>query len=188
MGSPSRLALASVSVLGLLWACGGKQIGTADGGGVATEDSVASEDVIADARFETSTEDDSPSQDGSGTEDVDACSNGGDCGDSSTEDDSGADAGSEDASDANEGGLDSGGCVPGVGGIGVGSGGTCTTTLTETCGGASYSVKCSCPEATCACNETSGSISSGSTAHYDGCGSKCGDDKLGWTACGFPLP
>jgi hypothetical protein len=80
-------------------------------------------------------------------------------------------------------------CTGGPGG-GSGGGGSCQLQVSETCSdGTTYSVSCSCPEATCSCTQTSAqSGSSGGGLPFSGCSDSCGPTSvsLAYQACGFP--
>jgi hypothetical protein len=79
-------------------------------------------------------------------------------------------------------------CSPGTSSGSGGSGGSCTTSVSETCSnGFSYKVSCSCPKAKCDCASMSGSSGGGAVGvSYAGCSSMCSDDSAAWEACGFP--
>jgi hypothetical protein len=186
------VALGAVSAVGLAWACGGKQLGTAGGGlgdsGSVTEDVSATQDVARETSTpDTETEDSSDGCGGcidSGTED-DASED-----DASEDDASEDDASEDDASedDVTDGGFEGGSCAAGPGSV-TSSGGSCSVMVSEKCGGTTYQASCSCPAATCSCSQMSGGTGSGTTGlHYSGCSSSCGDESFAWTACGFPIP
>jgi hypothetical protein len=75
---------------------------------------------------------------------------------------------------------------------GNGGNGSCSIGVSESCSdGTTYAVKCSCPAATCECNESSGQGgSSGGNAPFSGCPENCGVPTVmtAYEACGFPLP
>jgi hypothetical protein len=79
-------------------------------------------------------------------------------------------------------------CKPGTGTIGMGSGGSCTTEVSEKCSnGFTYTANCSCPKRRCDCTAMSGSVSMGSSdVPYKGCSSDCSNASAAWEACGFP--
>ena len=87
-------------------------------------------------------------------------------------------------------------CTSGPSSIGGGSGGGCSTNVTETCtNGVTYSADCKCAntglgtKGTCSCSQMSGSSGAGSTGLvYDGCSSMCSDTSAAWGACSFPSP
>jgi hypothetical protein len=172
-----RLALGALGALGVLAACGGKviEIGADGGFDSSTEDVGPVEDVISHP--EEASSEDVVGEDAS--ED--------DASEDASEDDTGT--GTEGGSGTPEGGSDGSSCMAGSGTVSVGSNGSCSVSLSETCGGTSYSVSCSCPAATCSCTEMSSGTGGGSTGlSYDGCASTCGDSRYAWIACGFPIP
>jgi hypothetical protein len=72
-------------------------------------------------------------------------------------------------------------------------GGTCSVQAIESCSdGTTYSVSCSCPDATCACTQSGQSSgSSGGPFPFSGCANNCDPNTnfhLLYEACGFPLP
>jgi hypothetical protein len=60
----------------------------------------------------------------------------------------------------------------------------------ESCSdGAHYTATCSCPAATCACDQASPTHSSARIGvAYPYCSQNCRDPVLGFEACGFPMP
>ena len=79
-------------------------------------------------------------------------------------------------------------CKPGPSSGTGGPGGSCSTSLSETCAdGTTYEATCKCPGAICSCSFSMGSTGAGGGGMtYTGCSSDCSDPNRAWEACGFP--
>jgi hypothetical protein len=81
-------------------------------------------------------------------------------------------------------------CTMGAGNAAAGPNGACSIVSQESCSdGAHYTATCSCPAATCACDQASPTHSSARIGvAYPYCSQNCRDPVLGFEACGFPMP
>jgi len=95
-------------------------------------------------------------------------------------------------------------CTLGLSRTTGGSGGSCSTELSEQCVGGdgaaveggsdttAYSALCHCEtsgKGTCVCTETGGTVGGrNETVPYAGCSSGCSDTGAVWSACGYPTP
>ena len=152
--------------------CGGEQLGTYSGGGPSGEGGGV--------------------ESGGGSGESGTFSEAGSVSDSSVVDETGSfpDAGSPPDAPVTQ--PDTGvigmKCKPGPSSGTGGPGGSCSTSLSETCAdGTTYEAECKCPGAICSCSFSMGSTGGGGGGSpYAGCSSDCSDPNRAWEACGFP--